>query len=588
MLYYQILKRCMVYRQIRVSFRFAALLTVAFLLFAAPSVYPSASVLCQDPIPSAEEIIRLVEKTLGGDAFFDPKPYVMNLTLTANDPADGEKKVEDKETYKSGKLRLDSTIRFKRMKNRPLFAVWITDIEKNESWNYANYNGDEGAFAKTYEIFPPRIPFEAATVFKELIFDTETPDIIEQDGVNYYKLKAKYKKPEYKNWNHTFLIGTKDNLIFRYERANAADSRKFVSTYADYRRIDGIMVPYKQTEDINRGPGRSFAEHTTINNFSFRNDISDSLFELPVAKAKASNFFVSKAYPKWASPDPGLENRLKASVVDIVRNFSDRDYHHAEVLGSLAKHIEEMLKESGGRVETREFQWQRGRSQGKYTNVYASYGPEVGPRIVVGAHYDAVPGTPGADDNASAVAVLLELAKALGKNAPSIRVDLAAYSLEEPGTIGSEVHAKDLKAKNVDVRAMISLEMLGYFSDEPKSQRYPSSLLKLFYPSKGNFLCVVGKSGNGGLVKAIKKSMAKATPLPVRSFSASPSRARFIDRSDHKPFWDQGYNAVMLTDTSEYRNTYYHTINDIPEHLDYRRLAMVAKKKKKTLRELCG
>ncbi|MCL1893491.1 MAG: M28 family peptidase [Holophagaceae bacterium] len=195
---------------------------------------------------------------------------------------------------------------------------------------------------------------------------------------------------------------------------------------------------------------------------------------------------------------------------------------------------------------------------------------------MIGAHYDAVVGSPGADDNASAVAVLFELARLFGKNPPNIRVDLAAYTLEEVGMSGSSVHAKSLKEKGIDVKAMISLEMVGYFSDEPKSQLYPLAIFKLFFPTKGNFITVVSKSGSGSLVKTIKKGMTATTPLPVKSFTAPIRWAGFITRSDHASFWAQGYPAVMITNTAEFRNREYHKAGDIPERLDYKRMAMVA------------
>jgi Zn-dependent M28 family amino/carboxypeptidase len=174
--------------------------------------------------------------------------------------------------------------------------------------------------------------------------------------------------------------------------------------------------------------------------------------------------------------------------------------------------------------------------------------------------------------------VLLELARHLGKNPPKIRVDLAAYTLHEADfpESGGKHHAKALKAKNVEVKAMIALEMVGYFSDKPKSQTYPVGILKLFYPSKGNYITVVGKPGSGSR-KIIKKAMAKATPLPVRSFVGPVSLFGFFTRrSDHSLFWDEGYPGVMITDTSEFRNFVYHTPDDVPERLDYRRMAMVA------------
>jgi len=299
---------------------------------------------------------------------------------------------------------------------------------------------------------------------------------------------------------------------------------------------------------------------------------------------------ISIVHPEWQSPDPELENRLKDNVVDIVNNYPNRNGPgNSEILEKLANRIEDIFNAAGGRTIRQEVKWEHSMyhvKNNRYSNVIASYGPEDGPRIVVGAHYDAVVNSPGADDNASGVAVLLELAKMLGKNPPNIRVDLAAYTLEEYGLIGSAAHAKSLKAENVDVKAMISLEMLGYYSDEPNSQNYPHDSLKLLYPSKGNFICVAGKTGDGELIKKIKNAMAGATPLPVETFIA-PASMEFlistVSRSDHSSFWTHGYTAVMLTDTSEFRNSNYHKKTDVPETLDYRRMAMVTAGLEKTI-----
>jgi hypothetical protein len=566
------------------------------MLFAPPvysSVYPSAGILRQEPVPSCKEIIQSAQKALGGAEFFEPKPYELNYTRTSDDPWNGHRTFKSKETYKNGKLRLDVAILTSKNKKRPVDFTVISDLDKGEEWK-SNWHGVKDAWGRIKDVSRPEIPCFNKTNQDSLIFDTETPNIIEQDDIKYYKFSAKFGNPELENWRVTYLINVKDNLIFRVEQISTTDPRSTVRTFTDYRRVSGVMFPHRISLDatVDKKGSKSISE-TIVNDLVFRDDIPDSLFEIPAVHAE---FKTSNAHPEWVSPDPGLESRLKASVVDIVRNFPERNFLNTEVLDKVAKHIEGILKETGARVETKDFQVQddnirdirtAGLVGNTYTNVYASYGPEAGPRIVIGAHYDAVPGAPGADDNASAVAVLLELAKYLGKNAPSVRVDLAAYTLEETGLIGSAVHAKELRSNGVDVKAMISLEMLGYFSDESKSQQYPLGLLKLLYPSRGNFICVVGKSGAGYLAKALKKSLARATPLPVESFTASASRADFIGRSDHKSFWDQGYEAVMLTDTAEFRNLYYHTLSDVPEHLDYRRMAMVTVGLEKAIRELC-
>jgi Zn-dependent M28 family amino/carboxypeptidase len=199
--------------------------------------------------------------------------------------------------------------------------------------------------------------------------------------------------------------------------------------------------------------------------------------------------------------------------------------------------------------------------------------------VVVGAHYDAFGPAVGADDNASGVAGLLELAPRLKDAHGSARIELVAYTLEEPPyfrtrSMGSRVHAAALQKSGAKVRAMVCLEMIGFFSDEDGSQRYPLPGLGLLYPSRGDFIALVGCLGEAGLVRTIKRAMAQACDLPVRSINA-PRFVPGIDFSDHLNYWDAGFDAVMVTDTAFYRNANYHKASDTLETLDYERMAKV-------------
>ena len=340
------------------------------------------------------------------------------------------------------------------------------------------------------------------------------------------------------------------------------------SSQSGYNRVIDRPVPLRcESPD----PKPCASDISAVDNRVFPYQRSDTIPGQPAEITE--KYQPPKKILQWQPPDPGLAGRLKESVNHIVHNFPDRHNNNLQVLDKLADHVEVIFSGTGGRVYKQEVFWKGN----VYQNVLASYGPESGPCIVIGAHYDAVQGSPAADDNASALAVLLELAKYLGDNPPPVHVELAAYPLEEVGLIGSAAHAKSLRTDNIEVAAMLSLEMVGYYSDEPKSQHYPVAAMKLFYPSKGNFICVVGKTSPDNLVDAVKKNMAKTTPLSVKSFKAPLSKAKgMIERSDHASFWAEGYPAVMITDTAEFRNKEYHKANDVPGRLDYNRMAMVA------------
>lgn len=217
----------------------------------------------------------------------------------------------------------------------------------------------------------------------------------------------------------------------------------------------------------------------------------------------------------------------------------------------------------------------------KYRNVVCSFGSNNEERIVVGAHYDVCNELPGADDNASGTAGLLEIARLLKLHEKELknRYDLVAYTLEEPpffrkDEMGSMQHVKYLKENNIKVKSMVCLEMIGYYNEEKKSQKYPFGLLKLFYPSEGNYITVIGKMSNWNLTRKMKKNMKKNCAVKVCSlngFSFVPG----IDLSDHRSYWKEGISAVMITNTAFFRNFEYHTKNDTWDRLNYVKMSEV-------------
>jgi len=204
--------------------------------------------------------------------------------------------------------------------------------------------------------------------------------------------------------------------------------------------------------------------------------------------------------------------------------------------------------------------------------------------VIIGAHYDAEVTTAGADDNASGVAVLLELAARFAGAPQERTIRWVAFTNEENsnsagGSMGSLIHALGCKERGEDVAAMLSLEMLGYFSDAPGSQRYPfepemAAKLGMELPTVGNYIGVVGRFADQALIERVSSAMSSTGTIPVTQ-AALPPMVPAIYRSDHANFWMQGYPAAMVTDTSEYRNPNYHAGGDLWGTLDYERMAGV-------------
>lgn len=196
--------------------------------------------------------------------------------------------------------------------------------------------------------------------------------------------------------------------------------------------------------------------------------------------------------------------------------------------------------------------------------------------FIIGAHFDAVPGTPAADDNGSGVAALLEIARLLGNTPAAAAVELVAFNAEEYGMLGSSYYVAELKRKGIPIQGMVSLEMIAYTSSRKGSQRLPF-FLRPFYPDTGNFIALVGDTNSARLLKAARSVFEKIPDLPTESLTL-PFKGRLLPEarlSDHSPFWDAGYPALLVTDTSFFRNPYYHTPADTIETLDLSFLAKV-------------
>jgi Zn-dependent M28 family amino/carboxypeptidase len=287
--------------------------------------------------------------------------------------------------------------------------------------------------------------------------------------------------------------------------------------------------------------------------------------------------WVTDKLPPSAQPDVNPET-LRSHVLMLSEELPGRVGMEKE-LQATVDWLEQQLAQYG------EVQFQTYTAeQQQFHNLILEFGPDTGKTLVIGAHYDTHDGLPGADDNASGVAGLLELARLLSATPLQRRVTLVAYTLEEhvfyaTPSMGSYVHARMLRDKNTEVDLMISLEMIGYFSDQPDSQLFPVSWLKYLYSDRGDFISVIGNMSNMAAVRTVKSSFIRsaADNLPVYSLNAPLALVPGIDASDHRNFWLMDYPAVMVTDTAYNRNTAYHTPQDTAERLDYDKMAAVVK-----------
>lgn len=284
----------------------------------------------------------------------------------------------------------------------------------------------------------------------------------------------------------------------------------------------------------------------------------------------------SQTLPPMSSAQSELRDRLSTEVRYLSETVGERNVWRKESLNAVVNYLRHNLQQDGYevteqtyRVENREVSNLEVRVTG--TGVTSD-------TLVVGAHYDTVVGTVGADDNATGVAAVLALARKSHDAKPRKNIRFVIFVNEEPpffqtSRMGSAVYAQQLRRENVRVSAMISLEMLGFYSDAPGSQKYPA-MLSPFYPSRGDFVGFVGNSDSRDLVRRSIRAFRESTSFPSEGIAA-PSDWPGIGWSDQWSFWKEKYPAIMITDTALFRYPYYHTPLDTADRLDFDRMARV-------------
>jgi len=270
--------------------------------------------------------------------------------------------------------------------------------------------------------------------------------------------------------------------------------------------------------------------------------------------------------------------RLKVHLTVLTRAIGERSVYRPENLKKAQDYIHSIFRDIGLYPRRQTYQYE----QMEVANVEAEVSAGINPskRYVLGAHYDSVDGTVGADDNASAVAVMLETARQLtslkSDQFPDISVKFVAFALEEPpvyGTrlMGSRVYARNAGKTKEKIDGMVCLEMVGYTCHTPGCQDYPFPLMYFGYPQKGNFIGIVGNFKSRRFARGLAQAFLNNPELPVVSLTVPlngwilPS----VRLSDHASFWDEGFKAVMITDSAFYRNPHYHLLSDAMDTLDF-------------------
>ncbi|MDR5866201.1 M20/M25/M40 family metallo-hydrolase [Halomonas koreensis] len=291
--------------------------------------------------------------------------------------------------------------------------------------------------------------------------------------------------------------------------------------------------------------------------------------------------------PPLDAQGEALRGRLQRHVRALAEGIGERHVWRPEALRAAAAYIEQAFRDAG--LAPRRLPVPCGDRVLHNLEVRLPGSGATDEILVVGAHYDTVRGTCGADDNASGVAVLLELARGLQGDELEREIRLVAFVNEEAPHFGSDAmgsltYAREARARGEAIVGMLSLEMLGHYTDAPGSQAYPP-LLGLVYPDRGNFVACVGNLRSRRLVRQVTGTFRRHAEMPSEGLAA-PELLRDIVRSDHWAFWEMGYPAMMLTDTADFRNPRYHGPGDTWDTLDYAGMARLTPALAATLAQL--
>ncbi len=284
-----------------------------------------------------------------------------------------------------------------------------------------------------------------------------------------------------------------------------------------------------------------------------------------------------------------LQGRLQGHVQVLAADIGERNIWHPKELAEAAQFIEAEWRRQGYEVRRQNY---KAREREVYNlEVELAGSRQPGEIIVVGAHYDSVLGSPGANDNGSGVAALLELSRLMREGKLDKTVRFVAFVNEEPPfflsrEMGSQVYAARAREMKEQIVAMLSLETIGYYSEQPGSQRYPFPF-SFFYPDTANFIGFVGNIRSRSLMQEALASFRKHSSFPAEGVAA-PGWMTGIGWSDHWAFWKQGYPAIMVTDTALFRYDFYHASADTPDKLVYDRMAQVVRGLYHLIAELAG
>lgn len=297
----------------------------------------------------------------------------------------------------------------------------------------------------------------------------------------------------------------------------------------------------------------------------------------------------SKPVPPLSTEELLIHDNLKLHVQVLADEIGERNVWHAEALMAAASYIRNTLEEQGYQVRIQSFE-----SEGQTVqNIEVELPGATAPQeiAVVGAHYDSVADGPGANDNASGIAALLEIARLLSGKTHARTLRLVAFVNEEQPfssgeQMGSRVYAERSRQRNEQIKAMISLETIGFYTDQAASQHYPFPF-SYIYPDTGNFIGFVGNMSSWNLVRQSLGAFRASTAFPSEGVAA-PGWIRGVGWSDHASFWQAGYPAIMITDTAFFRYQHYHRETDTPDKLDYKSLARVTRGLVDVVAELAG